>query len=284
MLHAQNLKPYTIGIESQQTIQELKQKIEANLKANGLQIVGQYQPANDQNRYLFVYTSTELLDAVKAVGGLTGFAATQRVALTSESGKTTVSYTTPSYWGNAYFQDNFSKVAANYTKLEAKLKKAMSASGSYVGKPFGSEKGVEVDDLQEYQYMMGMPEFDDTVELQEFSSYAQAVAKIDANLKNGISNVKQVYKVEIAGQNLAVYGLALQGENGEQKFMPKIDIGSPKHTAFLPYEILVLNNEVHMLHGRYRIALSFPDLTMGTFSKIMSTPGEIEELLEQLVK
>jgi hypothetical protein len=39
-----------------------------------------------------------------------------------------------------------------------------------------------------------------------------------------------------------------------------------------------------MLHGRYRIALSFPDLTMGTFSKIMSTPGDIEDLLKQLVE
>ena len=284
MLHAQNLKPYTIGIESQQSIQELKQKVEANLKANGLQIVGQYQPANDQNRYLFVYTSTELLDAVKSVGGLTGFAATQRIAITTESGKTIVSYTTPSYWGNAYFQDNYSKVAANYTKLEAKLKKAMSATGSYVGTTFGSEKGVDIEDIQEYQYMMGMPEFDDTEELKEFNSYSEAISKIDGNLKTGKPNVKQVYKVEVPRQNLALYGIALQGENGEQKFMPKIDIGSPKHTAFLPYEILVLNNEVHMLHGRYRIALSFPDLTMGTFSKIMSTPGEIEELLEQLVE
>jgi len=39
-----------------------------------------------------------------------------------------------------------------------------------------------------------------------------------------------------------------------------------------------------MLHGRFRIALSFPDLTMGTFTKIMSTPGEIEDLLSSLTK
>jgi len=66
--------------------------------------------------------------------------------------------------------------------------------------------------------------------------------------------------------------------------MPIIDIDNPKHTAFLPYEILVMNGEVHMLHGRYRIALSFPDLTMGTFTKIMSTPGDIENAFIQLVQ
>jgi hypothetical protein len=45
-----------------------------------------------------------------------------------------------------------------------------------------------------------------------------------------------------------------------------------------------MGNEVHMLHGRFRIALAFPDLTMGTFTKIMSTPGNIQDLLEQLVE
>ena len=71
------------------------------------------------------------------------------------------------------------------------------------------------------------------------------------------------------------------GENGEGKFMPKIDLGTPKHTAFLPYEFLVVDNKVHMLHGRYRIALSFPDLSLGTFMKIVSTPGDIKDLLEK---
>ena len=66
--------------------------------------------------------------------------------------------------------------------------------------------------------------------------------------------------------------------------MPKIDLASPKHTAFLPYELLVDDNEAHMLHGRFRIALSFPDLTMGTFTKIMSMPGDIEDLLKQLAE
>ena len=37
-----------------------------------------------------------------------------------------------------------------------------------------------------------------------------------------------------------------------------------------------------MLHGKYRIALNWPELTMGTFMKIMSTPGDIEDTLEGL--
>ena len=64
--------------------------------------------------------------------------------------------------------------------------------------------------------------------------------------------------------------------------MPKIDVSNPKHTAFLPYEILVKDKTVVMLHGRYRIAVAFPDLTMGTFTKIMSAPGDIEDVMTEI--
>jgi len=63
-----------------------------------------------------------------------------------------------------------------------------------------------------------------------------------------------------------------------------IDIAQQKHVTFLPYELLVVGKKVHMLQGRFRIALSLPDLTMGTFTKIMSSPGEIEDLLSSLTK
>jgi len=160
----------------------------------------------------------------------------------------------------------------------------MKASGAYVGTPFGSKKGISSSGLQKYHYMMGMPYFDDTVELGSLDSYQAAVSKVQSSIANGVSGLEMVYKVKIPGKNLTLYGFALEGDEGEKQFMPIIDIGNPKHTAFLPYEILVSGNEVLMLHGRFRIALSFPDLTMMTFSKIMSTPGNIEDALRQLVQ
>jgi len=48
--------------------------------------------------------------------------------------------------------------------------------------------------------------------------------------------------------------------------------------------MLVDDNKVYMLHGRFRIALSFPDLSMGTFMKIMSTPGDIEKMLKSFTE
>ncbi len=282
--YSQNLKPYILGIQTTESVAAIKAKVKTNLAKNAIKVVGEYQPANDQNRWIIVFTSSELESAVKSIGGLTGFAATLRVAITQENGQTLVSYTNPNYWGNAYFQDNFSKVSSQYSALNSHLENAMKQSGTFKGSSFGSDKGLSAKELQGYHYMMGMPYFDDPVELEDFDSYSKAIAKIDASVKVGTPNLKMVYKVSIPGKELTLYGFALAGENGESQFMPIIDGDSPKHTAFLPYEVLVKGDQVMILHGRYRIALAFPDLTMGTFSKIMSTPGAIEDLLKQLVE
>lgn len=281
---SQNLSPYILGFEANVSIETISTTIQTNLEKNGITIVGQYQPANDKNRLILVFSSPQLEDAVRKIGGLTGFASALRIAITNENNKILVTYTNPAYWGNAYFGDNFDKVAPLYTTLTKHLETAIRASGTFIGKAFGSKSGLSAKDLRKYHYMFGMPYFTDPVELAKFASYASALAKVEAAVKKGVPNVKMVYKVAIPGKELTLYGFALSGAEGESKFMPIIDINSPKHTAFLPYEVLVMGNQVLMLHGRYRIALAFPDLTMGTFTKIMSTPGSIEDLLKQLVK
>ena len=81
-------------------------------------------------------------------------------------------------------------------------------------------------------------------------------------------------------KKVAVFGIGLlDKEEGEPNFLPKI---GEDHVAALPYEIILQDNKATMLHGKYRIALHWPELTMGTFMKIMSTPGDIEDVLEAL--
>ena len=281
---AQVLSPYTLGATSGKGLKESAALVKEKLIANGFQVLGEYAPAEDKDRWLIVITSESLLYAAGKTGGLTGFAAALRVALTRESGRVLISYTTPEYWLNAYYRDDFYAVKTLLDPLSGKLEKAMQESGTYAGTAFGSEKGLDVDDLRSYKYMIGMPKFHETKELGEFASYMEAIDKIESSLLKGVPDVKKVYSVEIPGKELKLYGFALGGEKGETHFLPIIDISAPKHTAFLPYEFLVMGNEVHMLHGRFRIALSYPDLKMGTFTKIMSSPGDIEDLLESIVE
>ena len=77
---------------------------------------------------------------------------------------------------------------------------------------------------------------------------------------------------------MAVFGIAfLDEEKGEKQFLPII---GEDHLAAMPYEIILEGKKATMLHGRYRLALHWPELTMGTFMKIRNTPGDIKDAFE----
>lgn len=283
-LYGQVLRPYIVGFETDMELDALKTTLKENLASEGIQVLGEYAPAEDPDRYAIVFTSDELVEAVKSIKGLTGFAAALRIGITKEDEKYLVSFTNPTYWGNAYFRSDFPSVEQKYKELTSKIENTMKKTGDYSGREFGSEKGIEIDDLRKYRYMFGMPRFDSPVELNTFSTYVEAIETIEANSAIDTGSVRLVYSVEIPYDKIKLYGFELRGETGEASFLSKIDITEPKHTAFLPYEVLVVDGKVFMLHGRFRIALSFPDLTMGTFTKIMSTPGDIKDMLMEITE
>ena len=108
----------------------------------------------------------------------------------------------------------------------------------------------------------------------------EGLAVIEKNLKAKKGNTQEVYRLIYGNEKVAVFGIGLRNkEEGESHFLPII---GEEHAAALPYEIILQDNKATMLHGKYRIALHWPDLTMGTFMKIMSTPGDIEDALEAL--
>jgi hypothetical protein len=57
-----------------------------------------------------------------------------------------------------------------------------------------------------------------------------------------------------------------------------------KHTAYLPYEIYISDNKAYILNGKFRIAISFPDLSMGQFMKIKNAPKNIKKSIIELLK
>ncbi|MCF7808737.1 MAG: hypothetical protein K9M49_03470 [Candidatus Marinimicrobia bacterium] len=280
---AQGLKPYILGAVSEEPLDIAKTYTRAHLDSAGFEILGEYAPAGDYDRWVIVITDPEIIAAVENFGGLRGFAAAIRVALTEENGKVNITYTNPLYLGNAYFQDDYQEVAHHWIFVNRKLDDMMRKLGVVDGRSFGAKVGMSAKEVRKYHYMFGMEYFEDVVELKEFPSFTVGKNTIEAELEKG-GTTDLVYAVEIPGQDLKLYGIALNGSEGESHFLPIIDIATPKHTAFLPYEILLMGDTAVMLHGRYRIALSFPDLTMTTFGKIMSTPGDIQDLMESVTE
>jgi hypothetical protein len=62
-------------------------------------------------------------------------------------------------------------------------------------------------------------------------------------------------------------------ELGDGIWLKKIE--QENSVAGLPYEIFVVDGEVHSPHARFRVALAFPKVGMGQFMRISSLPNEV---------
>jgi hypothetical protein len=179
---------------------------------------------------------------------------------------------------------------ADVESIAAQLKSSLGYEQS-----FGSgELSLTASDLRKYHYTFMMEYFDDPSVLNYFDSHQQAVATVRNNLAQQVSASTQVFELKLGSdineKQMTLFGVGLNGVDQEDcssdaYIMGRIDKDSPRHSAHLPYEILVYGDQVEALYGRFRIALSWPHLPMmasdtgATFLSIMCAPGSIEDAL-----
>jgi hypothetical protein len=136
-----------------------------------------------------------------------------------------------------------------------------------------------------------MPYFDDVDVLNTFSDYETGVKTVETNLAAGRGGTAKVYRIDLPGKEVSVFGVAIPEGDGpdsgtkdtDKEILDIIDFQDIRSTAYLPYELMVQANEAIALRGRYRIAVHFPDTSMAGahgFTKIMSSPGGIKKALE----
>lgn len=273
----EDLSPYIKVGESSESVQQVSEKVMQALKDNSFTVLGSYNPENKSSFKVIAFTRTDLKNAVIKVVDRGALAAIMKVGLVQKDGKVVISYTNPDYLLRAYLPMNYNTFKSTFVKFSSDLKTALSSLGNEFT-PFGGT--VRADKLGKYHYKIMMPYFTDPVELNEYASFEEGLNRISNNLKAKKGNTIEVYRLVFDKQKVAVFGVGLRStEDGESYFLPKI---GEDHVAALPYEIILQGKEATMLHGKYRIALHWPDLTMGTFMKIMSTPGDIEDTLEEL--
>jgi len=273
----QDLAPYIKIGESTETIQQVSDKVIEALKTNSFSILGTYTPSHKSTLKVIAFTRTDLKNTVVKVTDRGALAAVFKVGLEQKDGKVIISYTNPDYILRAYLGNNYNTFKGTFEKFSTDLKSTFSSIGNEF-KPFGGF--IKAEKLGKYHYKIMMPYFSDPVTLNEFSSFEEGLKVIKNNLKAKKGKTVEVYKLIYKNEKIAVFGVGLQSkEDGESIFLPKI---GEAHVAALPYEIILQGKKATMLHGKYRIALHWPELTMGTFMKIMSTPGDIEDTLEGL--
>ena len=272
----QDLSPFIKVGESNNSIQAVSDDVIQTLNDHAFSVLGTYNPSNSSALKVIAFTRNDLKNTVIKVEDRGALAAIMKIGLVKKGDKIVISYTNPEYLLRAYLPDDYSRFKGVFDKFGSDLKSALISLGNEFA-PFGGS--VQADKLAKYHYKIMMPYFTDPIELHEFSSFDNGLAVITKNLKEN-SNLKEVYRLVYEKEKVAVFGVGLQSkEDGESYFLPKI---GEEHAAALPYEIILQGNEATMLHGKYRIALFWPDLSMGTFMKIMSTPGDIEDAMEAL--
>ncbi|MEN8124692.1 MAG: hypothetical protein ABFR32_06125 [Bacteroidota bacterium] len=276
-VNSQNLSPYIkVGV-SNDNIENTAEKVKSTLQGKGFDIIGTYNPENKSNFLVIVFSRKDLQTTVLKVKDRGALAAALKVGLKANGNSTTISYLNPPYLFNAYLRDDYSKHKSALQTVTNDVKTALSTLGSE-NKSFGGS--LSESKLRKYQYKMMMPYFSDPITLKKFSSFEVGVKAIEKNLAAKKGSTKLVYKLKFASKNVAVYGVGLlDKEDGEGYFLPII---GEDHIAAMPYEIILQGNTATMLNGRYRLAVSWPELSMGTFMKIVNTPGYIEDTFEEL--
>lgn len=275
---AESLKPFMLGDTPPGDLKQVTETVKSKLTMQGFEIVGSYSPF--ANAMVICVTNNDLKTAAAKVPN-GGFGAAQRVAVTDVKGKIQVSYVNPAYLGTAYGMGKLETVST-------KLKTALGAA-----KPFGSEKGIPEENLGpgQYRYAMFMPYFKDVDVFKEHPDYKTAVETVEKNLAAGVGGTKKVYRIDLPGKQVSVFGVAIPRGDGidkgnkdtDKEIIDIVDFGDLKHTAYLPYELMVDGNQVIALRARYRIALNFPDTKMAGehgFTKIMTAPWGIQLALE----
>lgn len=254
----------------QAVVGDTKQK----LTSAGFEIAGEYSPYPAATILIITNASMKNNAAASKFGG---FGAAQRVTLTKVDNEVQIAFTNPVYWSNAY------RMKSNLADVATKLKSVLGVKGEY-----GPDEGLSAEDIREYHYKWLMPYFDDRIELVTYESYEQAIKEVEASLgKSNKGGVKKTYRIDIPNKKQSVIGVNMTGPSdvdcsGDKYIMERIDFKKLRSTGHLPYELLISGNTVYTLPAEFRIAISFPDLSMmgsNSFASIMCAPNAITEAL-----
>lgn len=269
------LMPFVLAYKTSGDVSAVASEVKGKLTGAGFEVAGEYSPYS--GAHIIVVTNAAMkAHAAKSEFGAYG--AAQRVSVTKNGDEIEVVYTNPVYMAAVY------RMAGDMADTRSQLEGALGAEMD-----FGSEKNLTAKKLRKYHYKIAMPYFDNPHELAKYASQSEAVKAVEAGLAASKGAASKVYRIDIPGKDETVFGVALKGADaddcsGDKFVMSKIDNSSPRHTAHLPYEIVVTDGTARTLSGKFRIAINWPHLSMmgaGSFASIMCSPNDIKDALTQ---
>ena len=169
----------------------------------------------------------------------------------------------PSYLAAAYLGD---------THTYAEFKDTVDALERALGILQNGFQKADFQALKNYNFMYGLPKKEDTL-----------VIKRAVGLIEKVSNIR--LKQYIAYTLTLPNGATLVGHKLRAKTNKFLEILSQeKNAQLLPYEAMIIGNEVSIMNPKYYLALSFPELSLHEFMQIASVPDQIYRNIKKAYK
>ncbi len=278
---AELFSPYMKVATVDGSVSEVAAQVKDALAGGNFEVIGEYKPEGKEDLQVIVYTRKDLQDITLTVQDRGLLASVLKVGIQRNENGVDVSMLNPEYLFRGYLMKKFPDLEDQLMKVDADAKQALKKIGDEFA-PFGGKLSARR--LEYYHYKIGMEYFKNAVSLRKFDSFEQGLETIRKNLEANAGGAFSVYTLVRDDAKIALFGIGLgDKEKGESHFLPRI---GERHIAALPYEIILTDTDATMLHGRFRIALHWPKLSMFfgkySFAKIMSTPKDIERTMKEV--
>jgi len=232
-----------------------EQSVRSKLLEAGFEVVATYSPV--KRGVTIIFTD----DTLKSEGAKPGHSNAAILRLFIDEQMQRISITNPIYFGKAFMQDEF-----DYEVFTKELSAILKAFPNL--QP--SKDKMQYEELSEYNFMIGMPHYEDVDILGEENN-STLLLKLK-NYKNG-DNV--VFMLKLSEETTLV-GYDLEGKTN--KFVNKI---GRLNAVMLPWTITVENSKATALNPKYYIAVSYPLLSMRDFMTIATLPSTITKELSK---
>jgi len=228
---------------------------ENKLKAAGFKHIST-TPLNKRKDLISVVFTHETLLAMASKENR-GFMATLRLLVDTK--EKTISITNPLYLAKAFMQKDFDEKPA---------KKILNSLISQFPHLKNSEDSLKFQLLPQYQFMNGMPKYNNMIEVASGSDLIQRVQ----------GNKRLVFTQKLHNGSIL---LGIELRKRTKKFTKKI---GRNNAAMLPYPILIENGNAKILDPKYYISLMYPMLKMSEFMTIATIPDAMVKDCEKMFK
>jgi len=227
--------------------------VEKKLKSAGFTQLSS-KPVNKKGDLIsVVFTNDALIDMASKADR--GFMATLRVLVDTK--EKSMSITNPLYLAKAFMQNEFDEKPA---------KKILDKLIIQFPELKNSKDSLKFQSLPQYQFMNGMPKYNNMLEVASAS-----------DLLEKVKDHKRLVFTQKLKNGSTLIGIQLRKRT--RKFTKRI---GRNNAGMLPYPILIENGKAKILDPKYYISLMYPALKMSEFMTIATIPDAMVKDCEKI--